>query len=273
MDSVHDAAGNGRAASLRDPLADKRRRATRAFASDSVSVAVGDRRRIRVKAACMRVVFLAVLGVIAVLSWADPVRAGEGKEEWTRADLVAALERGPGPTKGSAAASVVMVYFTDFQCGYCRKFVKDTLPKIEDRYVRTDKVRLVFRHLAILGEASTQAARAASCAFDQGKFWEYHDALFANTSPLAFSNARLKRQASDLHLEEATFASCLDGKAHAKRVEAETLMGRALGATGTPAFLINGQMLLGAYPFEVFQKGLDTMLSPPPPQSPAQPRK
>ena len=57
------------------------------------------------------------------------------------------------------------------------------------------------------------------------------------------------------------------------RVEAETLMGRALGATGTPAFLINGQMLLGAYPFEVFQKGLDTMLSPPPPQSPAQPRK
>jgi protein-disulfide isomerase len=74
-------------------------------------------------------------------------------------------------------------------------------------------------------------------------------------------------------LDEKTFASCLDGKAHAKRVEAETLIGRALGATGTPAFLINGKLLLGAYPFEVFQKGLDTLLSPPPPKSPAQPRK
>ena len=221
----------------------------------------------------MRVAFLALVGVAAVLAWADAVWAGEGKEEWTRADLVASLERGPGPTKGSADASVVIVYFTDFQCGYCRKFVKDTLPKIEDQYIRTGKVRLVFRHMAILGEASTQAARASSCAFDQGKFWEYHDALFANTAPLAFSAARLKRHASDLRLDDKTFASCLDGKAHAKRVEAETLVGRALGLTGTPAFLINGQTLLGAYPFEVFQQGLDSMLASPPPPSPAPPRK
>jgi hypothetical protein len=59
--------------------------------------------------------FLVVVGVAAVLPWADRVWAGEGREEWTRADLVATLERGPGPTKGSADASVVMVYFTDFQ--------------------------------------------------------------------------------------------------------------------------------------------------------------
>lgn len=221
----------------------------------------------------MRVSILALVGVVAVLAGAGAVPAGEQKDEWTRADLVAALERGPGPTKGSADASVTIVYFTDFQCGYCRKFVKDTLPKLEERYIRTDKVRLVYRHMAILGESSTQAARAASCAFDQGKFWEYHDALFANTSPLAFSAARLKRHASELRLDETTFAACLDGAVHAKRVEAETLVGRALGATGTPAFLINGQLLLGAYPFEVFQKGLDGMLASPPPKSPAQPRK
>lgn len=221
----------------------------------------------------VRAAFLAVVGVAAAAAWADPMWAGEGKGEVTRADLVAAMERGAGPTKGSAAASVVMVYFTDFQCGYCRKFVKDTLPKIDDQYVRADKVRIVFRHMAILGEASIQAARAASCAFDQGKFWEYHDALFANTSPLGFSAGRLKRQASDLRLDEKVFASCLDGKDRAERVEAETLIGRALGATGTPAFLINGQLLLGAYPFEVFQKGLDAMLSSPPPKSSPQPRK
>ncbi len=224
-------------------------------------------------AACRRFGFLAIGGVTAVLAWAGVVQAGEPKEEWTRADLVAALERGPGPTKGSAGASVTIVYFTDFQCGYCRKFVQDTLPKIDEQYVRTDKVRLVYRHMAILGESSTQAARAAACAFDQGKFWEYHDALFANTSPLAFSAARLKQRAGDLRLDEKVFAACLDSAAHAKRVEAETLIGRALGATGTPAFLINGQLLLGAYPFEVFQKGLDSMLAAPPPKSPAPPRK
>ena len=223
-------------------------------------------------AVCRQVVFRAVLGAIVILGSAGAGQAGVQKEEWTRADLVAALERGPGPTKGPADASVTIVYFTDFQCGYCRKFVKDTLPKIEDQYIRTDKVRLVFRHMAILGESSTQAARAASCAFDKGKFWEYHDALFSNTSPLAFSTARLKRHASDLRLDEKAFASCLDSAAYAKQVEAETLIGRALGATGTPAFLINGQMLLGAYPFEVFQKGLDSMLASPPPKSPAQPR-
>jgi len=220
-----------------------------------------------------RFAFLALVCVAAILVWTERGRAGEQKEEWTRADLVAALERGPGPTKGSADAAVTMVYFTDFQCGYCRKFAKETLPKLEEQYIRPGKVRLVFRHLAILGEASVQAARASSCAFDQGKFWEYHDALFANTSPLAFNAARLKRHASELRLDDKTFAACLDNKAYAKRVEAETLIGRALGATGTPAFLINGKLLLGAYPIEVFQKGLDTLLSPPPPKSPAQPRK
>ena len=223
--------------------------------------------------ACRRVAFRVVVGAVAALAWTGAVWAGEQKEAWTRADLLAALERSPGPTKGSADAPVTIVYFTDFQCGYCRKFVKDTLPKIDEQYIRTNKVRLVFRHMAILGESSTQAARASSCASDQEKFWEYHDALFANTSPLAFSAARLKRHASELRLDEKAFASCLDSAAHAKRVEAETLIGRALGATGTPAFLINGQLLLGAYPFEVFQKGLDGMLASPSPKSPAQPRK
>jgi len=69
-------------------------------------------------------------------------------------DLVAALDRGPGPSKGPATASVAMVYFTDFQCGYCRKFVKETLPNLEEQYIRPGKVGLKDRRLAILGEAS-----------------------------------------------------------------------------------------------------------------------
>jgi protein-disulfide isomerase len=195
---------------------------------------------------------------------------GQSKEKgWTREELIATLEKGPGPSKGGPDAPVTMVYFTDFQCGYCRKFVNETLPRIDEHYIRPGKVRLVFRHLAILGDASVQAARASACAFDQGKFWEYHDVLFANMAPLAFSAARLKRYAGDLRLNEKTFAACLDSKTFAERVEAETLIGRALGATGTPAFLINGQLLLGAYPFEAFQQGLDRMLASTPRAAPA----
>lgn len=203
------------------------------------------------------------------LAWPARGWAGEPKErEWTRADLVAALENGPGPSKGAPDARVTMVYFTDFQCGYCRKFVKETLPKIDEHYIRSGKVRLVFRHLAILGDASVQAARASACAFDQGKFWEYHDVLFANMAPLAFTAARLKRYAGDLRLDEKAFATCLDNRTFAERVEAETVIGRALGATGSPAFLINGQLLLGAYPFEAFQQGLDRMLASAPRPTP-----
>jgi len=224
-------------------------------------------------------VFLArFLGLLIVASAAAVLLsgtwgwAGEQKEEWTREDLVATLERGPGATKGAKDAPVAMVYFTDFQCGYCRKFVTETLPKIDEQYIRSGKVFLVYRHLAILGDASVQAARAASCALDQGKFWEYHNTLFTNTSPVAFTSARLKRYASDLGLDDKTFAACLDNGTHAKRVERETLIGRALGATGTPAFLINGRLLLGAYPFEAFQQGLDNMLATAPRATPASPR-
>ena len=199
-----------------------------------------------------------------------PAVGGERAREITREDVIAALEQDNGPSKGALQAPVVMVDFSDFQCTYCVKFAKETLPQIDEQYIRAGKVRLVFRHLAILGEASVTAALAAACAQDQGKFWEYHDTLFANRSPLAFSATRLKQYAANLGLEGASFSTCLDGKTHARRVESETLLARALGANGTPAFLINGQLVMGAFPFEVFQKGLDSILTKTPPK-PANP--
>jgi protein-disulfide isomerase len=187
--------------------------------------------------------------------------AAEGQGSVSREDLIAAVERGPGPTKGPADAPVVMVEFADFQCGYCRLFWRETLPKIEDQYIRTGKVRFIYRHMALLGEASVLAAQAAVCAHDQGKFWQYHDTLFSQGSPLAFTSARLKRYAAELRLDEKTFAACLDSGRRAERVEAETILGHALGANGTPAFLLNGQLVIGTYPFEVFQQGLNALLA------------
>jgi protein-disulfide isomerase len=172
------------------------------------------------------------------------------------------MEKGPGPSRGAVEAQIVMVEFSDFQCGYCRKFAFETLPKLEERYIRTGKMRFVYRHMAVLGQASAQAAQAASCAFEQGKFWEYHDSLFRNMSPVAFGAAQLKRYAVDLKLDERTFGACMDSGKYAERVQAETVFGRALGANGTPSFLINGQLAIGAYPFEAFREAVDGMLAP-----------
>ncbi len=197
------------------------------------------------------------LALVSVATAVGIGLAAESQGSVTREDLVAAMERGPGPTKGAAHAPVVMVEFSDFQCGYCQLFWRETLPKIEEQYIRTRKVRFVYRHMAIRGEASVLAAQAASCAHDQGKFWQYHDTLWSKGSPFAFTSARLKRYATELQLDEKTFTACLDSGKQAERVEAETILGHALGANGTPAFLLNGQLVIGAYPFEVFKRGLD----------------
>ena len=202
-----------------------------------------------------------VLGIL--LTAVGPAIAGEPQATVSRDELVATVERAPGPSKGPEEAPVVLVEFSDFQCVYCRKFWQETLPRIEERYIQPGKVRFVYRHLAVLGEASVLAAQAAACAHDQGKFWEYHNALFGNRSPVAYTAARLKRYAGQSGLNERTFSGCLDSGKHAERVETETTLGRALGASGTPAFLINGQLLIGAYPFEVFQQALDASLAAP----------
>ena len=174
--------------------------------------------------------------------------------------LLEALERGPGPSKGSPDAPVTIVEFSDFQCGYCRKFWQDTLPRIEEKYIRTGKVRFVYRHLAILGPPSVQAAIAAECAHEQGKFWPYHDKLFANAGPFAFTTRKLKRYAEELRLDTRRFNTCLDTEQPRDKVERETTVGRAIGMTGTPGFLINRGRLIGAYPYEAFEEIIEGLL-------------
>jgi len=102
------------------------------------------------------------------------------------------------------------------------------------------------------------AAEAAQCARDQGKFWEYHDKLFANQQ--ALGKDQLKQYAKDLGLNEETFNSCLEtGKSKAAITE-DQKEGAQLGVTGTPAFFVNGRFLNGAVPFEAFAGIIDEEL-------------
>ena len=172
-------------------------------------------------------------------------------------DIFAYLAK-DGPSKGSDKAPVTLIEFSDFQCSFCRKFWQTTLPLIEKKYISTGKVKFVYRHFAILGKHSTAAAQAAECAGERGNFWPYHDKLFASAgSPLAFTEGKLKGYAKELGLKSQDFNQCLDSGKHLKKVEGETATAAFLGARGTPAFFLNGQLLVGAQPFQVFEAAIE----------------
>ncbi len=192
--------------------------------------------------------------VVSGAAWA-------GEVQITREMIVSAVERKPGPTKGRDDAPITIVEFSDFQCSFCRKFWKETLPKIEAEYINTGRVRFVYRHLIALGPFSEQAAHGAECAREQGKFWPYHDLLFERTGPLAFTEAKLKEYAGELELDGKAFDACTASGRHKDRIRQETEVARYLGATGTPTFLINGQLLVGAHSFKTFDRILDVMLA------------
>ena len=172
------------------------------------------------------------------------------------------LERlSPGQAKGATTAPVTIEEFSDFQCSYCGKFARETLPRLTDAYVNTGKARVIFRHFAILGADSGTAAEAAACAGAQGQFWPYHDRLFAAQGRLTLTRTNLLRVAQDLRLDATDFTACLDTGRFRSQVQAETNAAMALGLRGTPGFVINGRTLVGALPFELFQSVIEEALA------------
>ena len=173
------------------------------------------------------------------------------------------VDEGEGPQLGSLDAPVTVVEFADFQCPFCGRFFRDTLPTIKKDYVDTGKVKFVFRNFAFLGQESTDAGMAAYCAEDQGKFWEYHDYLFTNQNGEnggSFSVANLKGFAFDLGLNVSQFSSCLDSQKYKDRVDGDTEAGRNAGVTGTPSTFVNGRMIVGAVPTETFVEEIEKAL-------------
>jgi protein-disulfide isomerase len=160
---------------------------------------------------------------------------------------------GKGATIGSASAPVSVIEFSDFQCSFCKKFWADALPQLKTSYIKTGQARFGYRHFAILGRFSQQAAQASECAGEQGRFWEYHDKLFAHQAGLAFTEAKLKQYAQELKVDVGKFGSCFDSGKYRQKVEGETAVAASLGVRGTPTFFVNSRLLVGAQPFEVFR--------------------
>ena len=173
--------------------------------------------------------------------------------------VIAEVSEDDDPVEGDPNAPVTIIEFSDFQCPYCGKFYKETLPQITETYIETGKVKLVFRDFPLnFHQYAQKASEAAECADEQGKFWEYHNILFENQDALTIDD--LKQYASDLNLDTEQFNECLDSGKYEEEVKSDMEDGSSYGVSGTPAFFINGQLLSGAQPFSAFQSVIEQEL-------------
>lgn len=161
------------------------------------------------------------------------------------------------PAFGPEDASVVMIEFSDFNCPYCGRFARETMPLLRENY--EGRIRFVYRDFPILGDSSLQAAIAAECANDQGAFWDFHDLLFENQD--SFNQEMFVGFAEELELDVDQFTTCQNDSAVRGEVIADYAEAQRLGANGTPTFFINGRRVVGAQPYEVFQGVLDEELA------------
>ena len=164
------------------------------------------------------------------------------------------------PFIGNKDAPVTIVEWSDFECPFCSRFYSQTLGLIEENYINTGKVKLVFRDFPLSFHQSAQkAAEASECSDEQGKFWEMHDMIFENQQILSVEN--LKKWASDLGLDTKKFNECLDSGKYASEVQKDMADGSAAGIRGTPGFIINGQLISGAQPYANFESAIELALS------------
>jgi protein-disulfide isomerase len=170
------------------------------------------------------------------------------------------------PFKGRGDAPVVIVEFSDFQCRFCGRHARQTLPLIEARYVETGSVKYVFKHLP--RQNARRIHQAAECAADRGAFWPVHAALFNRVDRTEDPASVIART---LGMPLPQVQRCAAEARHVARVEEDLEAGIKAGITGTPAFFIGRQtagasrvrvqkVITGAKPFAVFQPVLDAMV-------------
>ena len=164
---------------------------------------------------------------------------------------------GNSPRRGPADTPVTIVEFSDFQCPYCRR-VQPTLISLLEKY--PDKVSLVYKDLPLrrIHPEAQKAAEAARCAGEQGKFWEYHDALFEISR---ITKDDFTKVASDLELDTLEFVGCLDSGKHESTVDDDFDQAMQIGAQSTPVFYINGIQLKGAQSIDAFIQIIEAELA------------
>jgi protein-disulfide isomerase len=170
--------------------------------------------------------------------------------------FVSELDDGVSPAKGSSKPLVTIVEFSDFECPFCSA-VQPALKQVTETY--GNAVRLVFKHMPLEGHRnSLPAARAAYCAAEQDRFWQFHDALFGAGN---LSAAVIDDIATDLGLGVPKFQACLSSEQSRAAVIKDIETARLFHIESTPSFIVNGQLIKGALSFADFQKIIERELS------------
>jgi protein-disulfide isomerase len=181
----------------------------------------------------------------------------EAKNAPLAPDAIAKLTTGDAPAFGPADAKVTIVEFSDFQCPFCSRAAEATT-KIKEKY--GDKVRFVFRQFPLSFHDKAQvAAEASLAANEQGKFWQYHDKLFANQN--ALEREKLEAYAKELGLDLAKFKKALDDKTHEATVKADLKLGEEVAVDGTPTMFLNGARVANPTDFDAISKQIDAALA------------
>jgi len=141
------------------------------------------------------------------------------------------------PFKGNSEAGLTLIEFTDYQCPFCRKYAKQTLPDLERDYIDTGKIKYVVRDFPLqsLHREAFQAAVAADCAGEQGKYWEMHDRLLNSTSS---TYGAWEQHAEAIEIDGSQFQSCLQSEHPGQGVQEDLAEGRKVGVRGTPTFFL-----------------------------------
>lgn len=177
------------------------------------------------------------------------------------------------PSLGKATAKITIVEFSDFQCPFCGRYATQTMPQLLDEYVKTGKVRYVFRNFPLeqVHPSAEKAAEASACAGDQDKFWEAHDRFFKNQQLL--DAKQMQAHAAALGLDTVKFQQCLDSGKYASFVKGDIAEGQRYNVRGTPSFFFGTEVkdsklkaakfLSGALPYQNFKDVIDGLLNPP----------
>jgi len=163
------------------------------------------------------------------------------------------------PSEGPDDAPIVIVEFSDFQCPFCTKWHNETYLPLMEEY--PDQIKLVYRNFPLISihPDAYLSAEAAMCAGDQGRYWDYHEALFESVYGLGTD--ALYQYAEDLGLEIDGFTLCLDEHKYKDFVRADMEYAMSIGVQSTPTFYVNGIPIVGAQPIQVFRSVIDDELA------------
>lgn len=160
------------------------------------------------------------------------------------------------PILGQRDAPVAIVMFGDYQCRYTKQFFDEAYTKLKEEYIDTGRVKLVYKQFPV-HTGTWDAANAALCALDQGKFWPYNSIILNREREWSQEGtSSFKEYADELGLDSEAFYDCLEKDKHHAQVQKDFSDGKELNVSGTPTFFINGIVIRGIVPFENFERVL-----------------